>query len=326
MSVFIASMPSAGLIEMPPVSNVTPLPTSASVPLARVPAGGSYVTFTNRGGRVEPWPTPSTPPIFCVLIWGSVSMVTLTPLPVRSFFAAAANSAGDFVPDGSFTMSRAQPTASATMHASSIAAVTAFPRPPTRTAFASFVALPFVLYARNWYAPSSSPSVTARAASASSSAGAALVSVVATVVTFMARRATAAAARRSVVALTSSGSPTPTRSAAPAPRPSTGTRSVSPGLPLNPASTMKVSSRPPRASSTASAPTPSVRSAPTGTASTPAFTDPGACAVALTFMLTAAAPHVLDAYLEAAERPPDTHQRVFVRTGRKAPSCQRASV
>ncbi len=39
MSYFIFSMPSAGLIEMPPVSNVMPLPTSPSTGFAGAPAG-----------------------------------------------------------------------------------------------------------------------------------------------------------------------------------------------------------------------------------------------------------------------------------------------
>ena len=39
MSDFISHMPCAGLIEMPPVSNVMPLPTSATrLPLRRRPA------------------------------------------------------------------------------------------------------------------------------------------------------------------------------------------------------------------------------------------------------------------------------------------------
>ena len=39
MSYFIFSMPSAGLIEMPPVSNVTPLPTSPRCALPARSAG-----------------------------------------------------------------------------------------------------------------------------------------------------------------------------------------------------------------------------------------------------------------------------------------------
>jgi len=39
MSYFIFSMPSAGLMEMPPVSKVTPLPTSPSTGVSGAPAG-----------------------------------------------------------------------------------------------------------------------------------------------------------------------------------------------------------------------------------------------------------------------------------------------
>ena len=39
MSYFIFSMPSAGLMEMPPVSNVMPLPTSPSTGFSDAPAG-----------------------------------------------------------------------------------------------------------------------------------------------------------------------------------------------------------------------------------------------------------------------------------------------
>ena len=41
MSYFILSMPSAPLMEMPPVSNVMPLPTSAITLSLPIPAGGS---------------------------------------------------------------------------------------------------------------------------------------------------------------------------------------------------------------------------------------------------------------------------------------------
>ena len=51
MSVFIVSIPDAVLIERPPESKTTPLPTSASVCFA--PAG-SYASRTNRGSRSEP--------------------------------------------------------------------------------------------------------------------------------------------------------------------------------------------------------------------------------------------------------------------------------
>ena len=40
MSIFISSMPPEGLMEMPPVSNVTALPTRPSTSVARPFAGG----------------------------------------------------------------------------------------------------------------------------------------------------------------------------------------------------------------------------------------------------------------------------------------------
>ena len=49
MSSFMRSMPSAGLIEMPPVSNVMPLPTSPSTGPAGAPAG-SWRSTISRGG------------------------------------------------------------------------------------------------------------------------------------------------------------------------------------------------------------------------------------------------------------------------------------
>ena len=62
MSHFMSPMPAAGLIEMPPVSKVTPLPTKASG-LAALPAPASapcHSMTTTRGGRALPWPTPSS--------------------------------------------------------------------------------------------------------------------------------------------------------------------------------------------------------------------------------------------------------------------------
>ena len=62
MSSFIRSMPSAGLIEMPPVSNVMPLPTSPSTGVAGAPGGLWRITIT-RGGSALPRATPSSRPI-----------------------------------------------------------------------------------------------------------------------------------------------------------------------------------------------------------------------------------------------------------------------
>ena len=51
----------AGLIEMPPVSKVMPLPTSATF-LGLRPLPPLWVNRTRRGGRDEPLPTPTMPP------------------------------------------------------------------------------------------------------------------------------------------------------------------------------------------------------------------------------------------------------------------------
>ena len=67
MSYFIFSMPSAGLIEMPPVSKVIPLPTRPKTGFSGAPAG-SYLITINAGGSSEPCATPQNAPIFNSLI------------------------------------------------------------------------------------------------------------------------------------------------------------------------------------------------------------------------------------------------------------------
>ncbi len=62
MSHFIVIMPSAGLMERPPESNVMPLPTSARCGPPRLARPGEYAMRTSRGGSTEPWPTPIMPP------------------------------------------------------------------------------------------------------------------------------------------------------------------------------------------------------------------------------------------------------------------------
>ena len=53
MSHFIASMPAAGLIEMPPVSKVTPLPTNATGWPPLPPPFQRRIS--SRASRTEPW-------------------------------------------------------------------------------------------------------------------------------------------------------------------------------------------------------------------------------------------------------------------------------
>ncbi len=66
MSPFMSSMPAAGLIEMPPVSKQTPLPTKATrLGLASCAALGAAPAHDRRRGSRdrEPWPTPSSAPM-----------------------------------------------------------------------------------------------------------------------------------------------------------------------------------------------------------------------------------------------------------------------
>ena len=62
MSSFILSMLSAGLIEMPPVSKVMPLPTRPRTTPGTA-LGGSCLSTTRRGGSWLPRATPSSMPI-----------------------------------------------------------------------------------------------------------------------------------------------------------------------------------------------------------------------------------------------------------------------
>ncbi len=56
MSCFISPMPAAGLMLMPPVSKVIPLPTKTSFRFAPF---GVYDMWTKRGSRLLPRPTAS---------------------------------------------------------------------------------------------------------------------------------------------------------------------------------------------------------------------------------------------------------------------------
>jgi hypothetical protein len=147
MSVFIVSMPDAVFSESPPESNTTPLPTSATFPLA---PGGEYVIFTRRGDWFEPCPTPSTPPSLAFFSAATSSTSTFTFLPRRSVWAARANAAGDFSPDGVFTRSRAHMTAAPTAAPRSSAASTLAPPRPSTTTRRSFDGFASDLYSRYW--------------------------------------------------------------------------------------------------------------------------------------------------------------------------------
>jgi len=79
MSHFISSMPAAGLMEMPPVSKVTPLPTKATGALFFASGAPSHCITTRWDSRSLPWPTPSSAPMPSSRIFFSPRISTLTP-------------------------------------------------------------------------------------------------------------------------------------------------------------------------------------------------------------------------------------------------------
>ena len=79
MSHFIASMPAAGLIEMPPVSKVTPLPTKATGASPSLPPFQRRIS--RRGSRTEPWATPSRAPMPSFFIAAPSSTSISRPVP-----------------------------------------------------------------------------------------------------------------------------------------------------------------------------------------------------------------------------------------------------
>ena len=82
ISNFILSISAEGLIEMPPVSNVTPFPTRTMVPLEDF---ARFSKMINCGGKLEPCETARTPPILS----RSISLFPNT-LQIKLFLAAMA--------------------------------------------------------------------------------------------------------------------------------------------------------------------------------------------------------------------------------------------
>ena len=112
MSLRISFMPSRGLIEMPPVSNVMPLPTSTT---CRVAPGGCQDSSTRRGGVAEPPPTARMPPKPSAASCSGSRTVTVRPGRVAASATTwSANQAGFFIDDGVLVRSRASQTARAT--------------------------------------------------------------------------------------------------------------------------------------------------------------------------------------------------------------------
>ncbi len=117
MSVRIQCIPSAGLIEMPPVSNVTPLPTSTRC----AASGAAYQSSrSSRGGRAEPDPTARIPPNPSAASSDSVHTRLVSPGSASARrTASSASHAGLFTSDGVSARSRASAVAAASSAASS---------------------------------------------------------------------------------------------------------------------------------------------------------------------------------------------------------------
>ena len=106
MSSFILSMFSAGLIEMPPVSNVMPLPIKPSVtPVSG--CSGWYSSTSKRGGSWLPRVTPSSRPMFSAAIRVSSSTSTLRPASCASAAPRSAKMRGVSRLPGSLAIVRA---------------------------------------------------------------------------------------------------------------------------------------------------------------------------------------------------------------------------
>lgn len=115
MSLRMSFMPSRVLIEMPPVSNVIPLPIRTT---CRPAPAGCQDSSTSRGGVAEPPPTARMPPNPSASSRAGSRTVTVRPgQPAASATTCFANQAGFFTDDGVFVRSRASQTAAATVRA-----------------------------------------------------------------------------------------------------------------------------------------------------------------------------------------------------------------
>ncbi len=86
----------SGFKLSPPVSNVTPFPTS-TIGFSAFPL---YSITTNFGSSLEPSATPSIPPIFNFLISVFPKIVTCMSVPFAAFIAAFASTLGVISPPG----------------------------------------------------------------------------------------------------------------------------------------------------------------------------------------------------------------------------------
>ena len=111
MSPFMSSMPAAGLIEIPPESKQTPLPTTTTG-FARFERAPVQRILTRRLSCAEPRPTASSAFMPSLPIALSSRARTSTP-SFSSSFARSANSTGNSTFGGSLTRLRARSTPSA---------------------------------------------------------------------------------------------------------------------------------------------------------------------------------------------------------------------
>ena len=140
MSHFMSSIPPAGLMEMPPVSKVTPLPMNATgLPAAffPFPPAPFHCITTSRASLEEPWATPSSAPMPSFFI--SFGPSTSTSMPsFSSSLQRSAISSGWRMFGGSETRSRARKTPSATARIGAQAALAAGPASVARATRSSF--------------------------------------------------------------------------------------------------------------------------------------------------------------------------------------------
>ena len=108
MSCFISSIEAAGLMEIPPVSNVIPLPTRAMVGRRLEGRRGPYSRTISRGGCALPRPTARIAPIFSFLSSASASTLTRRSVSSASLRACSAIQAGVCTLPGSLDSSRAK--------------------------------------------------------------------------------------------------------------------------------------------------------------------------------------------------------------------------
>ena len=166
MSVFMASMPSAGLMSSPPVSKVMPLPTRTTRGVFAVAPSGSQSSWTSRGGVAEPAPTASRPPKPSRRRSASDQTRTSSPLRRASVRACAAIHAGFLMFDGVTARLRATIAARALVDARRTASASVAPASVTVPAGAESAGVSLALHRGGTYPPMAKPSTSADTASA----------------------------------------------------------------------------------------------------------------------------------------------------------------